>query len=144
MAQTDRGHYAQKHAPQQELNRTIAEKIRERAGNDELSCAIAFKIAAELDVQPAEVGITLDLLEISVIKCQLGLFGYRPNKRLIEPAEVIPTPLNEAIQENLVKGRLPCLAAWDIAKNLTVTKLAVSMACESLNVKICDCQLGAF
>jgi hypothetical protein len=144
MAQKDRGHYAQKHAPHNKLNQTIAKVVQDKAENGEMSCAIAFKIAGELDVLPAEVGLTLDLLEIPVIQCQLGLFGYRPIKRIVKAAEVISTPLEEAIHSKLVKGRLPCVAAWELAKSLMVPKMAVSKACESLKIKICNCQLGAF
>ena len=144
MARKDRGHYAQKHAPTQELNQSIAKIVRERAEKGGLSCSSAFMIAAELDVLPAEVGLALDLLEIPVMQCQLGLFGYKPKKRLVKPAEVISPALKKAIHKSLVKGRLPCLAAWDIAESLTVTKLAVSMACEYLKIKIFKCQLGAF
>lgn len=144
MAQQDRGHYAQKHAPHKKLNQRIAKVVRKKAENGEMPCAVAFKIADELDALPAEVGLTLDLLEIPVTQCQLGLFGYRPKKRIVKSAEVTSTPLKEAIHKNLVKGRLPCLAAWDIAESLTLTKLAISMSCESLKVKICNCQLGAF
>ena len=144
MAQEDKGHYAQKHAPHKKLNQRTAKVVREKAENGEMPCAIAFKIAGELDVFPADVGLTLDLLEIPVIKCQLGLFGYRPKKQIVKAAELISTPLKDAIHGKLVKGRLPCLAAWEIAKSLRVTKMAVSGACESLKIKICNCQLGAF
>jgi len=144
MAQKDRGHYALKHAFNKKPNQRIAKAIREKVNNGELSCSNAFKIAKELGASPAEVGLTLDLLEIPVIQCQLGLFGHRPQKRIVKAAEVISTPLEEAIHRNLVKGRLPCPAAWEIAKSLMVSKMAVSMACESLKIKICNCQLGAF
>lgn len=144
MAQKDRGHYAQKHAIDEKLDQSIAKVIRRNVDNDELSCSTAFKIAKELEASPAEVGLTLDLLEIPVIRCQLGLFGHGPQKRIVKAAEVVSTPMEETIHRNLVKGRLPCQAAWEIAKSLMVSKMAVSMACESLKIKICKCQLGAF
>ena len=144
MTRKDRGHYAQKHARQQKPNQRIVKEVKQKVTNGELSCSTAFIIAEELEVSPAEVGLTLDLLEIPVIQCQLGLFGYKPKKRIVKAAEVISGPLEEAIERKLVKGRLPCLSAWEIAKSLVVTKMAISMACESLEIKICNCQLGAF
>lgn len=144
MAQKDRGHYAQKHARHQKPNQRIVKEVKLKVVDGELACSTAFIIAEELEASPAEVGLTLDLLEIPVILCQLGLFGHRPKKRIVKAAEVISTPLEEAIHRNLVNGRLQCLAAWEIAKSHMVTKMAVSMACESLKIKICNCQLGAF
>ena len=52
MAQQDRGHYAQKHAPHKKLNQRIAKVVREKAENGEMSCAVAFKIAHELGALP--------------------------------------------------------------------------------------------
>jgi hypothetical protein len=144
MAQKDRGHYAQKHEHHQKPNQRIVTEVKEKDINGELSCSNAFIIAEKLEVSPAEVGLTLDLLEMPVIQCQLGLFGHKPKKRIVTAAEVISTSLEEAIRRNLVEGRLPCLSAWEIAKSLMVTKMAVSRACESLKIKICNCQLGAF
>ncbi len=37
----------------------------------------------------AEIGVTLDLLEIRIGKCQLGLFGYKPVSKAVAPAAVL-------------------------------------------------------
>ena len=42
--------------------------------DDQLPCAVAFKIARELKVSVREVGETADKLGIRIIKCQLGCF----------------------------------------------------------------------
>jgi hypothetical protein len=47
----------------------------------------------------------------------------------------------EAAQEN---NRLPCQRAWQIADDRNLPRLEVGRACESLQVRICRCQLGAF
>ena len=44
----------------------------------------------------------------------------------------------------LAEKKLSCRAAWDIAHRFKVPKMAVSAACEALNIKIKPCQLGAF
>jgi hypothetical protein len=98
-----------------------------------------------MNIQPSEVGRALDLLEIRIIKCQLGLFGHEKGKRLIvKPAETVPQDLEEAIRAGLVNGRLPCVIAWEIAKRFNVPKMGITSACERLNLHISRCQLGAF
>ena len=109
-----------------------------------MSCTIAFEISANLNLPPEEVGFTMDSLEIRVIQCQLGLFGYKPSKRVVKTSQVVAPSLKEAIQGALVGGRLSCRAAWDIAEKLNLKKLEVSSACETLKVKISSCQLGTF
>jgi hypothetical protein len=74
----------------------------------------------------------------------LGLFGYHPNRKIIKPAESVPTALEEAIQAGLAHDRLPCSTAWEIAEHLSIHKMTVSEACEGMDVRIKPCQLGAF
>ena len=52
--------------------------------------------------------------------------------------------MEDAIRKALDAGKLACSDAWDIAGRFKVPKMAVSGACESLNIKIKPCQLGAF
>ncbi len=144
MTRKDEGHYSKKHAPGRKANPEIADTLKARAADGKMSCAGAFKVAANLKVPPDEVGFTMDSLEIQVIQCQLGLFGYEPVKRLVKPAQEVAVPLREDIQKALVGGRLSCRAAWDIAEKLSLKKLEVSSACEALRIKISTCQLGTF
>lgn len=138
------GHYAKKHSPDQKADLKIADLLKERASGGEISCKSAFAIAGDLGTTPAEVGLNSDLLEIRVIKCQLGLFGYRPKKKIVEPSEGIPHGLEGAIRGALEDKRLPCRSAWEIAERLNVGKMEVSSACEALKIRISSCQLGAF
>jgi len=141
----DRGkHYAAKHQTGTEVDPKIEAALRQRVSGGELPCAVAFKMASELDVQPKEVGRVADLLEIRLVKCQLGLFGYHPEKRIVKPAAQVSEKLQKAIQGRLENGRLTCERAWGIAKQLGVPKMAVSSACQTLGIKIASCQLGAF
>lgn len=144
MAHKDRGHYAKKHAAGSKINPKIADALQGRAFDGEISCAEAFKIADDLDVNPAEVGQAADLLEMTIVKCRLGLYGHAPKKRVIRPSETVPQALEEDIRAALVKGRLGCKAAWDIADKLQIGKMEVSSACEAMKVKIVSCQLGSF
>ncbi len=144
MTHSDRGHYAAKHAPNGSLDEKIAGAVREKAAGGELPCVEAERIGAALGVTLAEVGRTLDLLELRIGRCQIGLFGYGPGRKAIEPAASVAPDLDEAIRGGLAGGRLPCKAAWEIAAKLQITRMEVSAACETQKIRIKPCQLGAF
>lgn len=144
MTHKDKGSYAKKHLPELKLNPEISQAVKQKSSNGKISCAAAFKVANKLRVTPGEVGVTIDLLEIPVIKCQLGLFGYDlPYKKVIT-AETVSTALKAAIRESLVKEKLPCASAWEIAVKLKIAKKEITSACETFKIKISSCQLGTF
>ena len=136
--------YSDKHGANVQVNSDVREKIDMKARNGELVCAVAFKIADELGVSPADIGRAIDLLDVRLIKCQLGLFGYKPDKKAVKAKPPKSRQLKEAIQDALVDGQLACIHAWDIASRFNVPKMDVSGACEALSIKIKPCQLGAF
>lgn len=147
MTRNDAEHYAAKHPEDRKLNKKIAEAVQKRAASGEINCADASAIAENFRVAMLEIGVTIDLLEIRLKRCQLGLFGYgRKNKKkgIVEPAAEVSAALEKAIRGNLADGRLPCIAAWDIADRAGITRMDVSSACEALKIKIKPCQLGAF
>jgi hypothetical protein len=136
--------FADKHGAGVRVNELIKEKVISQAKNNELACAKAFKIADELNVSAAEVGKTADLLEMKLAKCQLGLFGYKPEKKIVKPKGALNPKLESAVQDSLVEGALSCARAWEIARDFDIPKMAVSAVCERLKIKIRHCQLGAF
>jgi len=144
MTHENAGNYSAKHPPDKKLNLRIAGYVKLHAIKGRVSCASGHKIAVKLNVQPAEVGIPIDLLEMRISKCQLGLFGYSPEKNIVKPAEKVSPELEEAILKTLSDNRLPCADAWEIAKRFSIPKMEVSSACEALKIKISACQLGAF
>ena len=144
MAHGDRGHYSRKHPSDRKADQKIVEAVKGHTTNEEISCASAFSIVSDLSVPPDEVGFTIDFLEKMLVKCQLGLYGYRPDKKIIKPADTVSQALEEAIRKALVNDRLPCAAAWGIAEELGLSKMEVSSASEALGIKITPCQLGAF
>ncbi|MBW1954752.1 MAG: hypothetical protein JRI76_00360 [Deltaproteobacteria bacterium] len=145
MATQEKKGFAAKHPENTIPDASIKAGIEKRLkGKDQLPCAVAFAVAKETARFPKEVGQTADLMGIRLSKCQLGLFGYSPEKKIVKPAERIEPSLNEAITRALTKGRLSCESAWRIADTLRVSKMAVSAACEAMNIKITACQLGAF
>jgi hypothetical protein len=126
--------------PREEIVRAVEEKGRDGG----LACAVAHKMAGELGVEPREVGLAADMIGVAIVKCQLGLFGYSPEKRIAKPASEVSPDLKEAIQKSLKEGRLSCADAWKIADDRGLPRMAVASACEAMRIKISSCQLGAF
>jgi len=122
----------------------LAEAVQERAREGKLSCGAAFHIAEQLSVSPLQVGETADALGIRLYHCQLGLYGYDGEERIVHPAEEVSAELEAAIREGLIVGRLPCAVAWVIARRFGVPKTHVANVAERLGVKIGQCQIGAF
>jgi len=144
MSESSTGGVRQKHGPDARPDPKIAEAVEARAGEKGLACAVAFDIAASLGVEPMEVGKTADLLGCRLNKCQLGLFGYSPEKKIVGPKHPEDPAVIQAIEDEAKSGRISCRQAWEIAKRFGVRKMTVSSACEAINIKIKPCQLGAF
>jgi hypothetical protein len=136
--------FSEKYGPDEIPDPLIKEQILKRTKKDEIACAVAFEIADKLSVKPSEVGKTADLLEYRLVKCQLGLFGYKPGHSIVEAKLPENVKIVEAIKDGMVNGRLPCKTAWEIAARFNVHKMTISSACEAMNIKIKPCQLGAF
>jgi hypothetical protein len=142
---TDKGlKFSDKHNAAEKPNPEIKNKIEERSKDNEIPCAVAFEIVEDLGVLPAEVGKTIDLMNYKLVKCQLGLFGYKPEKKIVTPQDTTNHDLKNAIQNALVNERLPCINAWEIATRFQIPKLTVSGIAEAMGVKVKPCQLGAF
>ncbi len=122
----------------------LEEALRRDAPEGRIGCAEAFALAERLGLAPIEIGRAADRLGVRLVRCQLGLFGYLPEKKIVKPAPRVEEPLAAAIRAALAEGRLPCRAAWDIAARFGLPRMAVSAACEALAVRIKPCQLGAF
>lgn len=139
----DRG-FAAKHSADDRPDPAVADAVASKAKDGRISCAAAFEIAGRLGADPAAVGKTLDLLNLRLIKCQLGLFGYEPQKKIASPPQTSPPELLEALRGSLQDGRLPCVRAWALAEKFQLPKLRVGGVCEAAGIKIKPCQLGAF
>lgn len=144
MAHEDSGHYAAKHPSGTQVNPEIQQTVSDSLQQGRIACAVAHDIARALKVLPKEIGIAIDLQEGRIVKCQLGLFGYEPDGKKVQPAENVDPSVKNAIKANLKDGRLSCLAAWKLAAEHGMQRLAFSNACEAMGIKIKPCQLGAF
>jgi len=144
MAHEDKGKYFKKHPQDTKIDEDLKKEILEQVKNNSMSCKKAEEIAGELGFSLEETGKVIDVLNINITKCQLGLFGYGEIKKVVQPAKEITPELKESITSALENERISCLAAWKIAGKLNISRLKVAAACEALNIKIKPCQLGAF
>ncbi|MBN2569123.1 MAG: hypothetical protein JXB42_06800 [Deltaproteobacteria bacterium] len=144
MTHEDAGHYSLKHPSGTEINQQIADRIKAAVVGNMITCKAAHKIADELGVKPGDVGVTVDLLEVRISKCQLGLYGYGTEGKVVRPAKVVSPELDAAIGKSAVNGKLTCLESWKIAKEFGITRMEISSACETLKIKMSSCQLGSF
>jgi hypothetical protein len=144
MTHEDAGHYASKHPKGVEADPKIVEQVRQKLSNNHISCVEAHAVAVDLSVPPSQVGMTIDLLEARIIKCQMGLFGYTPQKNIVKPAESISPELKNALETKQKDKHISCAHCWKIASQQEIRKLAIASACEALGIKVKPCQLGAF
>ncbi|HOG08260.1 MAG: hypothetical protein M0P04_05925 [Syntrophales bacterium] len=144
MTEKDKGHFADKHRGERSVSPALAAAIRDKAGEGKLPCRRAETICREMDVTMGEVGKAADLMELEITKCQLGLFGFAPDRKAVKPAAGVSPEFETDIRAACVDGRLPCRSAWDIAARRRIPKMDVSAACEALEIKVKPCQLGAF
>ena len=140
----EKGAYKAKHVAGSTADPEIEAAIRQKSSDNKLPCATAAAIAATLRKSMLEVGASLDMLEITISQCQLGLFGYYPEKRIVTPASQVDSVLENAIRSRIVNNALSCADAWKLAQTHDLPKMAVASACEAMSVKIKPCQLGAF
>ncbi len=136
--------YSEKHRPNLRPDPRIEIEIKKRCEKQEISCVRAFEIADRLNVKPMEVGRTADLMNIQLVKCQLGLFGYKPEKKIVRAEETSNQALLDEVIGSSENNRLTCEKAWQIADQLNIGKRKVSNVSQANGIKIKSCQLGAF
>ncbi len=143
MATEEKKHFADKHTGEKPDGK-IKDKIIEHSKNREIPCAVVFNIARQLEKPAGMVGKNVDLMNFRLTKCQLGLFGYKPEKKIVKPHDHEWGELKDAVKSQSLDGKLPCKEAWDIAAQFKVRKMEISGLCEFMGIKIKPCQLGAF
>ncbi|RPJ18330.1 MAG: hypothetical protein EHM30_00700, partial [Desulfobacteraceae bacterium] len=68
-----------------EKNSLLDKEILDRVTDNELSCVAAFETAERLNIRAKDIGEAADRLKVRLVKCQLGLFGYKPDKKIVKP-----------------------------------------------------------
>ncbi len=139
---------ASKHNPEIKSDAIIQIEITKQANNNRLACRAAFKIAKKLGVTRRQIGETADLINCRLVECRLGLFGYKTENQTSLPEnsseDSLPQGLKEALRSKLVQQRLKCADCLAIASEFKISGLTVGKLCNAMNIKITDCQLGAF
>jgi hypothetical protein len=126
------------------LDPQFQERLVQTARQGTIACASVFDILTQVDVSPSDAGKSLDALDIGLTHCQLGLFGYLPEKKIVKPVENPDPELRQAIQSATVDNTLSCEQAWNLARIANVPKMKISGICEAIGIRIKPCQLGAF
>lgn len=143
MTHEDRGHYAEKHTGIAK-DKKICSALSELSDNDKITCSAIHRIARNHNIVPETVGVQADLMELRLIECQLGLFGYETIGKKLDPDVDISPALNKLLRDTGKNGRISCVECWDIAARLKIKKNDVGNACEKLGLRIKPCQIGAF
>ncbi|MCP4693726.1 MAG: hypothetical protein GY859_37175 [Desulfobacterales bacterium] len=136
--------YSEKHGEDAKPDPILEKEIQKRLKDQAIPCAVIFNMAKELKVSHREIAKTVDLLDITISKCQLGLFGYKPEKKKVKAETTSNQELMDAIEASAKNNRLPCEKAWEIAARFKTPKMKVSNICEGAGIKVKPCQLGAF
>ncbi len=141
MTHRDKGNFSAKHPPGKTARPRIADAVGRQAEEGKISCLKAVRIALDEKAPLLEVGLAIDLLEISISECQLGLFGFGKEKRIIKPLSRLPEKLEARLAG---KREISCTDIWALADELDLSRFEAACACETLKIKIRPCQLGAF
>ena len=143
MTHKDEGHYSDKHSGEK-IDKACADKLAQVSAKEEITCAAAHKAAQSLGVTPEQIGVQIDLLELRITECQLGLFGYAGTKKKLDPDIQIEKDLDRELDGRVIHKRISCSDCWDIAAAHKVKRLDIGSACEKKKVRVKPCQLGTF
>ncbi|MBI9106316.1 MAG: hypothetical protein JEZ04_06175 [Spirochaetales bacterium] len=141
----DEGHYAGKHPEGTELNERAAAALKKRVHEGRISCNAAHEAAAAAGIKAEAVGRALDLMEVRINGCQLGLFGHKTDrgKADLSPREDAEQ-LRMAVKARADEDGISCLSLWEAAAEAGSPKIHAAAVCEAENIRVHSCQLGAF
>jgi hypothetical protein len=128
----------------------VRTEIRSRLDEEgQLYCEAAHRIAEEVGVEPLAVGEQADGIGVRITRCQLGLFGYAPEKgmpgyRLVRKLDGPPEAAAAAVRKAADQGKIPCLTLWRLGEQHGRTRLDMGNIAETLELKVTPCQLGFF
>jgi hypothetical protein len=143
MTHEDAGHYARKQKDGKN-DPAMAEALARRAQGTSITCAAVHAAAREMGTEPSLAGMQVDLMELRLTACSLGLFGYGDEANRLTPMSSVPEALGQGLRAASRDGRISCLDCWNLADDMNLSRKEVAAACETLGLKIRPCQLGAF
>lgn len=127
-----------------DIPNSIKEALLSAKVGDTIPCAAALSIASRLSKSPAEIGAAMNMLSIKISKCQLGLFGYGEKKKIIKVIGHVSPQIAKILQEAVQDNRIACKMLFEIAQTHNMPLFEIACACETMGIKIVQCQLGAF
>lgn len=131
--------------PDVPFDHALEDEILKAAEDQTLSCDQCFRLCGSLGISTASLGRFADHHQIRLVRCQMGLFGHGPGKKKsVRKLDSVPQTLMQHIIDRLDDGKLTCESAWEIATMMKIPKMEVSGACETLGIRIKQCQIGAF
>lgn len=133
-----------KHSMKKNISSQLEQKLASSVKDNKISCAQAYRISDELNMLYSDMGSQLDQLEIRLTTCQLGLFGYGPEKKRFDPDIEVTEKMKILIQKNQTDQCMSCSKCWKLAESLSISRLEMGSVCEKLGIRIKPCQLGAF
>ncbi len=127
----------------------IIEGAQRMAVNGEITCEDAHVLAAQLGVQPLDVGRAVNSRsDLRFNRCQLGLFGYgaksEGKSKIVLEAAHIPPEIETALTQRVSDGAISCLAVWEVAEQFRYPRLGMANIVQALGLKVAPCQLGCF
>ncbi|NLT35311.1 MAG: hypothetical protein GXX83_05385 [Gaiellales bacterium] len=144
MTREEAGKYRAKHPAGTVADPAIVAALNEETADGRLTCTAAHHVAQRLMVAPSQIGNTADLLEYRIVECQMGLFGYGPERAVVRPVEQVSEDLRDRLLRLAADGHISCASCWKVAATMGVEKAAVASTCDALGIKISHCQLEAF
>ena len=131
-----------------DMDEQLRQAVLDRLEEGHLTCHQAHAIAKELGAEPIDVGRAADALDVRVSRCLLGLFGYGSKaagtNKIVRPMARVPPALEAALRAEADDEGIPCLAVWNIADRVGISRLEASNAVEGLGLRVSYCQLGCF
>ena len=126
----------------------LQDRVRAAANDDQLPCVWAHDLPSKWRMTPEALGTVAKEVGIRITRCQMGLFGYGSkgtfSYRVVQAVAHVPEDLTAEVQAALVDGRLPCRAAWALARRHGLTYRQMGDVLEALGLKVKPCQLGQF
>ena len=145
MTKENSGNYKAKHQGNSTIDPQLETHVRGASKDNRITCKSAQGLAQKLSIPMSQVGRVVDLLEIKITECQLGVFGTGKENKAPDPqSEELNNLLNKQLSQVTADKQLSCTDAWKVAQETKFSRSQVRAACDSLGIKIVFCQLGAF
>ena len=127
-----------------EMLSQLEDSVRASLKDSYLPCAVALKIARDVNAPKTAVGMMADKLGVRITNCQIGCFKVDKNIHgNLVPKQVDANVITalEALRDN---NELTCASVFEMAQKLKLTPMVISDIANSHNLKIHVCQLGCF